>query len=93
MLLSPCDESQAILLVTVLRSVLGNQVYRLVPEGTAICASFGIARTRQHEELEETMRRVDLALYETKMNGRDCYKLAPLGEAHNMMQTATAQSG
>ncbi|WP_160011127.1 diguanylate cyclase [Rhizobium sp. 18055] len=90
MLLSPCDELQAILLVKTLRSALTQQSYRLVPEATSISASFGIAQTRHSETLEDTMRRADLALYEAKINGRDCYKLAPAAGAGKDDQTAIA---
>ncbi|CAN7657671.1 GGDEF domain-containing protein [Rhizobium sp. LjRoot30] len=93
MLLSPCDQMQATLLVTALRAALGQRTYRLVPPGVSISASFGIAQTRQREELEETMRRADLALYEAKMAGRDCYKFAPIAEQALHDQCAAEKAG
>lgn len=50
-----------------------------VPERVHCTASFGVAETREHEELSDLRRRADAALYEAKKGGRNRVALSGQG--------------
>lgn len=59
-----------------LRSLARCNRYRLVPEEIVVTASFGVAVTGANEPFDAALHRADMALYEAKAAGRDCYRFA-----------------
>ncbi len=55
-----------------LRLAFGLLVHPELPEGASVTASFGLARTQNHETLKRAMRRADMALFMAKERGRNC---------------------
>lgn len=56
---------------------LGRQSrYELLPAGTAVTASFGVAFTTHGEPFDQALHRADMALYEAKAAGRNGYRFA-----------------
>lgn len=50
--------------------------YALVPPNIAVTASFGVAVLERTEPFDQALRRADMALYEAKAAGRNCYRFA-----------------
>jgi diguanylate cyclase (GGDEF)-like protein len=74
--LPDCGPAAARAHLEALRSLAQGNRYGLVPEGVTVTASFGVAFTAANEPFDAALRRADLALYEAKAAGRDCYRFA-----------------
>jgi diguanylate cyclase (GGDEF)-like protein len=75
--LPDCDAAGARAHLEAIRSFTRQSRYALVPADVAVTASFGVAVTDQHEQLDAALHRADISLYEAKAAGRDCYRFAP----------------
>ncbi|MDE1566906.1 GGDEF domain-containing protein [Aquabacter sp. P-9] len=69
------EDSKAV--VERLRSGLATARFDLLPEGSSVTASFGIAFSQASESCADAVRRADLALYRAKAEGRNGYSIAP----------------
>ncbi len=56
-----------------LRRAMHHQIW---PSGLRLTASFGVTALRHGEDIGDTIKRADAALYLAKSNGRDCVELA-----------------
>jgi diguanylate cyclase (GGDEF)-like protein len=74
--LPDCGPAAARTHLDALRALTQCNRYGLVPEGVTVTASFGVAFTGTTEPFEAALRRADLALYDAKAAGRDCYRFS-----------------
>jgi len=73
-----CGPAAARIHLEALRWLNRQGRYALLPPGTEVTASFGVALTDRCEPFEEALHRADLALYEAKAAGRNTYRFAPM---------------
>ncbi len=75
-LLPACDADTACAHIEAFRLLARQNRYTIIPSDIAVTASFGIAILARNEPFESALHRADVALYEAKAAGRDCYRFA-----------------
>ncbi|MBA9071614.1 diguanylate cyclase (GGDEF)-like protein [Methylobacterium sp. RAS18] len=73
-----CGPAAARIHLEALQWLVQQNRYILLPPGTQVTASFGVALTDRDEPFEAALLRADLALYEAKAAGRNAYRFAPM---------------
>ncbi|CAN7242479.1 GGDEF domain-containing protein [Pseudoduganella sp. LjRoot289] len=68
-----CGAAEAQGLADKLRRAMHHQIW---PCGMHLTASFGVTALGEGEDIGDTIKRADAALYQAKSEGRDCVKLA-----------------
>jgi diguanylate cyclase (GGDEF)-like protein len=76
LLLPDCDAETTRAHLEAVRLLARQNRYALIPSDVAVTASFGVAMMVGNEPFDRALHRADMAMYEAKAAGRDCYRFA-----------------